>query len=214
MTFDGVSPTQQYLIDNAVMYGGYTPEEAFAEIVGTTPTASIESIGTTYSGGPTQTTFPTNVYMNPEVVVNSGDTRQPTIHATSPTYDVTKDITTVEPTETGGGIFGDAGKVGGVLDTLFAFHPVIGGPYSLFRNAQALFDEELRDGTSVGWVLNQMESPNSWWGGLVGEPTGQGLFGQESGAAGSDSPWDEGSYTDMGSYSYGTIDGIGVEDPN
>jgi len=192
MTFDGVSPTQQSLIDTRVFILGDTPEEAYIDVMGTAPPASIESIGTTYSGGPTQTTFPTNVYMNPEVVVNSGDTRQPTIHATSPTYDVTKDITTVEPTETDGGIFGDAGKVGGVLDTLFAFHPAIGGPYSLFRNAQALFDEELRDGTSVGWVLNQMENPNSWLGGLVGEPTGQGLFGES---------------TEMGSF--GTAEGLG-----
>ena len=105
---------------------------------------------------------------------------------------VTQPITTVEPTETGGGIFGEAGKVGGVLDTLIGFHPAIGGPYSAFRNAQALFDEELRDGTAVGWFLNQMESPNSWWGGLVGEPTGQGLFGES---------------TEMGSF--GTAEGLG-----
>ena len=207
MTFDGVSPTQQSLIDDAVFYGGYTPEEAFAEIVGTTPTASIESIGTTYSGGPTQTTFPTNVYMDSESVVNSGDKREIPVFEKSWGYgvdDVTKDMTTVDTNE---GILG--GQAGGLIDqAIQAYFP----PYAVLRAVQGYADERYEAGTPTGTLKNisnwwdDVELPE-WMTGLVAQnvPTGSGLFGESL---------DEGSYTDMGSYSYGTIDGIGVEDPN
>ena len=207
MTFDGVSPTQQSLIDDAVFYGGYTPEEAFAEIVGTTPTASIESIGTTYSGGPTQTTFPTNVYMDSESVVNSGDKREIPVFEKSWGYgvdDVTKDMTTVDTNE---GILG--GQAGGLLDRGIQ---LLSPQYQAFRAVQGYFDERYEAGTPTETIKNisnwwdDVELPE-WMTGLVAQnvPTGSGLFGESL---------DEGSYTDMGSYSYGTIDGIGVEDPN
>jgi hypothetical protein len=208
MTFDGVSPTQQYLIDNAVMYGGYTPEEAFAEIVGTTPTASIENIGTTYSGGPTQTNFPTNVYMNPEVVVNSGDATTPTFEQEEVyTDDVTKDITIVDGWSIDKGLIGT--EAGGLLDRgLQIYSP----QYQALRAIQGYFDEKYEAGTPTETIKNisnwwdDVELPE-WMTGLAAQnvPTGSGLFGESL---------DEGSYTDMGSYSYGTIDGIGVEDPN
>ena len=211
MTFDGISPTQQYLIDNAVFYGGRTYEEAYEEIVGTAPHTSIESIGTTYGGGPTQTNFPTNVYMDSEVVVNSGDERQPTIHAASP-VDVTRPMTTVSPhTDEPKGPL-DFFTPEGLMSFGLGFTDA-GTPFTLFEAARGLTGEGKGNWLSDG-IKYFAGQPNTWLGGLIGEPTGSGLFGESL---------DEGSYTaidggsansDNGGYSYGTIDGIGVEEPN
>ena len=177
MTFDGVSPTQQYLIDNAVFYGGYTPEEAYLEIVGTTPPTSIESIGTTYSGGPTQTNFPTNVYMDSEVVVNSGDERQPTFEQEEVgTDDVTKDMTIVDGWSIDKGLIGT--EAGGLLDRgLQIYSP----QYQALRAIQGYFDEKYEAGTPTETIKNisnwwdDVELPE-WMTGLAAQnvPTGSG----------------------------------------
>ena len=193
MNFPGVSPTQQYLIDNAVFYGGRTYEQAYEEVVGTTPTASIE---------PTPTTSPTNVYMDSEEVVNSGDKREIPEVEQSWGYgvdDVTKDMTTVD---TNTGLLG--AHAGGLLDRAAqaAFKP-----YALMRAVQGFVEPEYEAGTPT----ESFKKVVDWWDnfnleGLIAEPTysNESLFAQSL---------DEGSYTDMGDYSYGTIDGIGVESP-
>ena len=101
------------------------------------------------------------------------------------------------------------GHAGGLLDRAAQLYSP---QYSALRAVQGYFDEKYEAGTPTETIKNisnwwdDVELPE-WMTGLAAQnvPTGSGLFGESL---------DEGSYTDMGSYSYGTIDGIGVEDPN
>ena len=192
MNFDGVSPTQQYLIDNAVFYNGKTPMEAYEEIVGKPYTASIE---------PTQITIPDNVYMDSNTVVNSGDVREiPEVEKSW--YDNTTQVDT-EPNK---GYFEEGlsnlTAPGSILDKVLqsAFLP-----YSMLRNAKGLFEEESRPGTMWETLDNIGSFFKSDPAGLLGNTSSSGLL---------DMNYDEGSYTETGGYSYGTIDDIGVETPN
>ncbi|MCS5594798.1 MAG: hypothetical protein NZ730_09690 [Porticoccaceae bacterium] len=120
-----------------------------------------------------------------------------------PTYDVTQPITEV----TEEGILG--GQAGGLLDRAAQLYSP---QYQALRAVQGYFDEKYEAGTPTETIKtisnwwDDVELPE-WMTGLAAQnvPTGSGLLGESL---------DEGSYTDMGSYSYGTIDGIGVEDPN
>ena len=101
----------------------------------------------------------------------------------------------------------------------------------------SLFDPSVRDqsmvGRGVGAVLGDkplignngvIDTNNLGFGGGFnlfggGIPTTVPVYERSmqngvavSGVAGSDRGWDAGSYTDTGSYGYGTIDGIGVEE--
>lgn len=113
--------------------------------------------------------------------------------------DVTKDMTTVDANT---GLLG--GHAGGLMDRAAqaAFQP-----YAIMRAIQGFVEPEYEAGTPT----ETFKQVADWWGnlnlpGLVAEPTysNESLFAQSL---------DEGSYTDMGDYSYGTIDGIGVESP-
>ena len=94
---------------------------------------------------------------------------------------------------------------GGLMDTV-AQHYV--PAFGIMRNLDAMTDETKRPGTLFGiWdkVSNWYDTEDPL--GLLGTTENSGLFDE--------APWDEGSYTSVpGGYSYGTIDGIGVEDPN
>ncbi|MCS5595573.1 MAG: hypothetical protein NZ730_13645 [Porticoccaceae bacterium] len=186
MNFPGVSPTQQYLIDNAVMYGGYTPEEAYAEIVGTTNLADP--------------TAPTDVYMNPEVVVNGGDTRQPDIGVEgiiSGPVDVDTEVAVEEEAPWN--------AAGGAVDRIAQ---VLMPAYGFLREIKGAVEPEYAPGT---WARDAGE-----WLGLL-DPYQPNVMGSDVGIP---DGLDSGSFTSVnggsnnGGYSYGTIDGIGVETPN
>jgi len=113
--------------------------------------------------------------------------------------DVTKDMTTVD---TNTGLLG--AHAGGLLDRAAQ---AVFKPYALMRAVQGFVEPEYEAGTPT----ESFKKARDWWDnfnleGLIAEPTysNESLFAQSL---------DDGSYTDMGDYSYGTIDGIGVESP-
>ena len=102
-------------------------------------------------------------------------------------------------------LFGsDQSKPGSFLDlALQTAFPAFG----LMRNLKAMEDDKYAPGTFVGLGQDIKQGGqgllNNWFGDSS-DPVG--LMGQ--------SPWDTGSYVDMGGWGYGTIDGVGVEDGN
>ena len=122
---------------------------------------------------------------------------------------VTQPITEV----TEEGLFGN--QAGGLLDRGIQ---ILSPQYQALRAVQGFLDEKYEAGTPTETIKavsnwwDDVELPD-WMTGLAAQnvPTGSGLFGESL---------DEGSYTTInggsanGGYSYGTIDGIGVEDPN
>ena len=95
----------------------------------------------------------------------------------------------------------DQSQPGSALD---AFVQAIFPPFAVMGNAQAMFDPKYAPGTYFGLGQDVYQEGKGLLGGSS-TPQG-GLLGQ--------SPWDAGSYVDMGGYGYGTIDGVGVEDAN
>jgi len=117
--------------------------------------------------------------------------------------DVAKDMTKVEAfsPKDEEGILGDL-SARDLMSYAISLSPV-GNVYTAMETAKGLAGE-----AEGNWLSDAIKEGygnlNSWYGGIIGEPSGSGLFGESL---------DSGSYTDMGDYSYGTIDGIGVEDP-
>ena len=131
--------------------------------------------------------------------------REFSIHAASP-VDVTRPMTTVNPNtdEPKGPLdfLTPEGLMSLGLNVGLGFTKA-GTPLTIFETVRGLTGEGDDNWLSDG-IKYFSGQPNTRLGGLIGEPTGSGLFSDGL---------DEGSYTDMGDYSYGTIDDIGVEEP-
>ena len=147
---------------------------------------------------------------------------QHNIDPIEPMTSVEPEIDVTEPMVTAGseGLMGPTDPAGlfdlnpeTIMSALVGLTPV-GKIFTGLQTAKALAGEG-KDNLWSDGIKYLSGQPDTWFGGLFGEPSGQGLFRQEDSTTDSDSPWDEGSYTFApGGYSYGTIDGIGVEDPN